>query len=433
MADEQKPGIHSTTGLHYSHLKASRHTMTLRKIKDEDAKRVEESDRLAEAEQARATQVVRPPVRTTRSITGKAGGGPPSDGKRVSGRTVVIRHEGEISHTTTRIEGRQTSVRVTGGDKIIRYESGDMVIQRGRRRAEIRRQIIWVYAMGYLMLFGFFFYFLLTGTTTIQPTDFLERAFAKRHGESIIDLERAAYEAMRGNRTPAEIRLAQPLSFYDENQDMIHVESGDRLTLLTAAKLGKAIIDDQKLAPSRQTLNKPLKIYKETYLANLRWPFWLSLYNALGFFLIMLILLWRPIRDYLGTEGKKIAVALRNSRDAQDAAMELKDRYRTMLADFDTRVGRLRWEVEQATESERAHDLEKARTQATSIAGNIQDALASEGNKWQRQLTSDTVRSACDQARGILESRLGQAEHDQAIDELIADITTLPKNPANAS
>lgn len=420
MADE-KPGIHSSTGLHTSHPKASRHTMTMRKIRDEDARRVEQSDRLAEAENE-DTRYVRPPRSVTRTSTGRTESTTRTSGKRVSGRTVVIRHEGEISHTTTRIDGQQTAVRVTGGDKIIRYQSGDMVIQRGSRRAQIRRQIIWVYALGYLFLFGLYFYFLLTGTTTVAPNEFVDRAFVKRRGEGIYELERAAYEVMRGNRTPAEIRLAESLSFYDENQDLIHIASGDRLTLLTAAKLGKAIIDDQKLAPSRRTLAKPLKIYKETYLANMHWPFWLSLYNAIGFFLIMILFLWRPIRDYLGTEGKKTAVALRNAREAQDATLELKDRYRSMIADFDARGGRLRWEVDQATEGESASELARAKKQASSIAVGIQGALESEARKTQGRLVADTAREACEQARTLLENRLGQKEHDLAIDELIADI-----------
>lgn len=403
----------------YRNPKVSHRTIVMRKAADDDARRIadrEEAERRKSEEEAKA----RPAGRSTRVTAAKNR----SQGRTVSGRTVVIKHEGEGSKrlTVSTRESGPASVRVTGGDTIIRYQSGDMVVMRGARRAELRKQLIWGYALGYLILFGLYFYFLLTGTTTITPEGFLDKAFAMRHSASVIDLEHAALEAMRGNRTPAEVRLAQPLSFYDENRSLIRVAAGDRLTLPAAAKLGRAIIEDQKLAPPRRTLDKPIRLYKETYLANMNWPHWLTLYNAFGFFLLVILFLWRPIREYLGTQGKKTAVAIRNAREAQETAAELRDKYRQLAAAIDETREQMTKDAEKLSAVEREAALAKAREQADAIAGSIQAAIDAQAADAKTRLGAEAAREACARARTLLEKRLGQKEHDAAVDELIADI-----------
>ncbi len=407
----------------------SRRTIVMRKAKDEDARRLaekEESQRMSDAAlthavRKSATTRISTPGRKSRSVSDRS----------VSGRTVVVHREGAISNrldVSTRISGPQASVRVTGGDTIIRYESGDMVVKRGARRARLRRQLIWAYALGYLLLFGLYLFFLITGTTLVEPMDFVQRSFARRHSSDVIDLERAALEAMRGNRTPAEIRLAETISFYDENHDTIQVAAGDRLTLLTAAKLGRAILEDQTRPVENRTFAKPFKVYRESYLSNLNWPYWLTVYNAIGFFLLLLLFLWRPLQNYLGTQGKKTAVALRNSQEAQDEAEEYRNKYRNMAAELEQRSESLRNDIDSSIEEERAAALDNARKSAERIAGGIETALDTEARARTERLGEHAAREACRLARELLEKRLGQAEHDAAIDELIADIGAVRVN-----
>ncbi len=406
-----------------SHNKVSRHTMVMRKAKDDNARRLTETDearRLEEEASAPAPRSGR--TRVDRGATSRAE-------RRVSGRTVVVQREGEASRrlsVTTRLEGeRAASIRVTGGDTIIRYESGDMVIRRGARRAQLRRQLIWAYALGYLLLFGTYGYFLLTGTSAVTPEAFIDRAFAMRHSSTVPDLERAAFEAMRGNRTPAEVRVAEPLSFYDENGDLVHVEAGSRLTLVTAATLGKAILDDMKKDPSKRNFNKPIRLYNETYLANMNWPHWLSMYNSLGFFLLLVLFLWRPILNYLGTQAKKTEAAVRNARDAQDEAQEYREKYRRLADDIARQDGEMRTEAEAGMEADKAEALKHAKIQAEELEGSIRAALETEARTQVGQIGARAAAAACDRARAVLTEKLGQADHDAAIDELIADILAM--------
>ena len=417
--------------------------MIMRKARDEDARRladadadgvsVDESRRVLDtAETARRsaeTGFVAPPDASRRSAVAAGGGKPSPSDRTVSGRTVVIHREGEASKrltVSTHLAGQHaTSVRVTGGDTIIRYQSGDMVIKRGARRAQLRRQLIWAYALGYLLLFGAYLYFLIFGTTTITPEEFVQKAFSRRHSSALIDLERAAFEAMRGNRTPAEVRLAEPLAFYDENKDMIRVESGSRLTLVTGSKLGKAILDDQKKPANQQTFTKPLRLYQETYIANANWPYWLTVYNALGFFLLLFLFLWRPLLNYLGTQGKKTAAALRDAREAQEKAMEYRNKYRRLASDIQERGERMRTEAEAEAEAGLEAALAGAKRQAETIEGSIQGAIDAEAGKIAGGLGTRTVNAACDRAMALLANRLGPADHDAAVDELIADIASM--------
>lgn len=290
MAD--KPGSFRATP------RVSRHTMVMRRAKDEDARRVAEREDGVVVHDAGASARLTARGANTQRIERP---GTLSE-RTMSGRRVVVEHEGSVSGRYTRLSGSHaTSVRVAGGDTIIRYQSGTMVIRRGAKRVSLRKQIIWLYALGYLLLFGCYMVFLLTGKTSITPEGFIEQAFYMRHSSEVLDLERAALEAMRGNRTPAEIRMAQTLRFYDQNHDTVHVEKGDRLTLLTAAKLGHAIIEDQKRPVDRREFREPFAIYREGYLSTVNWPYWMTFYNALGFFLLLGLFLWRPIMHYLGT------------------------------------------------------------------------------------------------------------------------------------
>ncbi len=172
------------SGSYKSSHNVSHRTTVIRRAKDEDARRLaekEESSRLSDAvaaKDARSSASTRVRRSSRDTVTTSR-----SSGRTVSGRTVVVRREGGISGRlpiSTRISGPQTSVKVTGGDTIIRYQSGDMVVKRGARRAQLRRQVVWGYALGYLLLFGCYLLFLFTGTASIEPMDFVEKGFARR-------------------------------------------------------------------------------------------------------------------------------------------------------------------------------------------------------------------------------------------------------------
>lgn len=421
MAD--KPGSYKGTP------KVSRHTMVMRRARDDDARKVAErdDDGVVIHDAGSSARLTARGARTQRTATPES-----RREQTVSSRRVTVEHEGSVSgRYSTRLSGA-TSVRVAGGDTIIRYKSGDVVIKRGARRASIRKQAIWLYALGYLVLFGSYLFFLFTGKAAITAEEFIEKSFYMRHSADVIDLERAALEAMRGNRTPAEIRMAQTLRFYDEEKDTIHVEKGDRLTLLTAAKLGHAILEDQKRPPEKREFKEPFQIYRETYLAGVNWPYWMTVYNALGFFLLLGLFLWRPIMHYLGTQGKKTAVALRNSRDAQQEAAEYRDKYRALAGEIDDKGEELRGQVRERTDADRDEMLLAASRTAEDIAGGVATALQNEERELSGRIGADAALEACDQARRILQERLGQAEHDVAIEELIADIAGMKLESAPA-
>lgn len=408
-------------GSYKSRQNVSRHTMVMHKAKEDDARRVEERDAAdPSGDSARISDRLMARGAGTRVLERET-----RDGRTASGRQVVVRHDGSGRYST-RLAGRQAeSIRVAGGDTIIRYKSGDMVIRRGARRAQLRKQMLVAYAVGYFVLFGCYVYFLFAGTATITPDDFITKAFALRHSSDVIDLERASMEAMRGNRTPAEIRMAETLSFYDENKDTIHVASGDRLTLLTAAKLGHAILEDQKLDAAKRNFNKPFRIYKESYLTNVNWPYWLTVYNSLGFFLLLALFLWRPLMHWLGTQGKKTAVALQNAHDAQETAAGYRDKYRALAGEVDELSEKRRADTAARAVAERENALDAARKQAHAIAGGVEGTLQGEAMELAGRIGAKAAIAACEQARTILEGRLGQKEHDAAVDDLIADIATM--------
>lgn len=414
-----------TPGASKSSHNISRHTIALRKAKDEDAQRLsgtEEGERTRSSWRGERSDASSRRENAEASRRSRSARMASSSARTISGRTVVVRREGEVSGRL-RLEGdRAASVRVTGGDTIIRYESGDMVIRRGTQRAKIRRQLLMGYAAGYIVLFGLYMYFLFACTYSLSPEGFVTRVFAMRHGSSEEDLRRAAIDEARSSRTPAEVRLAQTLSFYDASGELIQLEAGTRLTLATAVKLGKAILNDLNKEPAKRSFQQPIRFYNDSYIANMNWPHWLTIYNSLGFFLLVGLFLWRPILNYLGTQGKKTEAAVQNARFAQEEAREYREKYRRLAADTSALDERLRGEAAEAIETEREAILTDARNRTEGLESGIREALEREAETVALSLGNAASAAACEQARKLLEKRLGQAEHDAAIDGLIADI-----------
>jgi F0F1-type ATP synthase membrane subunit b/b' len=314
------------------------------------------------------------------------------------------------------------SVRVTGGDTIIRYATGELVVKRSNRRAVWRKRVILTYVGCYAAAFALYLYYILTGTFSVTPAEYFSKAFAKRRGENVQDLEQAAMAVMRGNRTPAEVRMAQELVFHDEHNDTIRIQAGDRLTLLTAAKLGQAIIRDNERGESKRVFDKPFRLYRETYLTNMDWPFWLAVLNAFGFFLVLGLFLWRPGRNYLGAQGKKTAASLREARLALEKSDAIREGYRRLSSDIEERGENMRDAVLRQAAKDQKKTLQEAGRKAGSIKGEIGSLLDREEIRAASKLGADAANVACRMAGSILEKRLGRTEHDLAIEELIADI-----------
>lgn len=408
----------------------SRHTVVMRRARDSDAQRVAKSD-------SDGTLVHQDPNNPSASLTAR-GSGTQFFGRTESGRTttasgrIVVVDENN-RRVSARLPGdRIDSVRVAGGDTIIKYKSGDMVIRRGTRRVRMRNQVIIGYAIGYFILFGLFAYHMWTGVTTVTPETFIEKAFKTRQGDTAADLARAAVESMRGNRTAAEVHMAQPLSFYDEFHEQVRVAAGDRLTLPTAAKLGNAVIEDLNKSPEQRIFKKPFKVYRETYLAGIDWPHILKVYNSIGFFLLAFLFLWRPIMQYLGTQSKKTAVALRNARDSRISAVESLQKYKDLDREIIERKEDLQNGIIERFAKERKQALLDAAKEARDISGGAQGAIENERAKQFAGIGAEMADKACEQARVILEKRVGQSEHDAAIDQLIADIRAFGVERAKA-
>lgn len=104
----------------------------------------------------------------------------------------------------------------------------------------------------------------------------------------------------------------------------------------------------------------------------------MTFYNALGFFLLLGLFLWRPIMHYLGTQGKKTAVALRNSRDAQQQAADYRNRYRSLAGEIGDKGEKMRQHIAEAVEADRAAALQAADRQAKAIADGVAAALTNE-------------------------------------------------------
>ncbi len=364
----------------------SRRTVVIRRAKDEDARRIAERD---------------------------AAGG---DAGRALGTACSLTRRGKIF-----------AARVPADTPAHFGRERAATLRPAERRAGSRRRALVFYAAGYFLLFGCHLYVVCTGKTAITPAEFVEKSFARAKSTDITDLENAARAAMRGNRTPAELHLAQAVSFRDENGDTVRVEAGNRLTLPAAARLARAVIEDGAKPERLRVFTQPIAIYRETHLAGLNWPVYLSLYNAFGFFLLLWLFLRRPLLLALGTEGKKTAAALRNARSALEEAEAYKQKYRALSVEVAERTEALRAAAKERARAEREEALADAARQAEAISLGVRSALEGEERERAEAMGRDAAMRACDGALEIVRGRLGDDDHDLLVEELITRLAAMPR------
>lgn len=391
------------------HTRVSRRTQVIRKAASEDARRHGVSSERLPAVSAPASSASRrsvdKPSRVTTISTRNA--------SVISGRFVAKGEDGTP----------RASVRLRRGDTLVHYKGGETLIRRRVvHKTNVKRNVLIAYGVGYAVLFALYAAFLMTGSYEITSEEYLRRAFAKRHGETVRALQRAAVEATRGNRTPAEVRFAKEVSFYDAEKELVVINAGDRVTLLTAAKLGEAVIEDLAKPEQSRSLPASFSLYKESWLTSFDWTYWLMAYNLLGFYILVILYLWKPIAEFFATQGKKTSIAIENARRAQDEAENLRDGYRQLAADIEARRDKMQDDLEESVQAEHEAAIEAAQVQAMDIAGAVETAMDAETHKVLARIKTTIVNDACQRARDLLSRRVEPADHDRAVDDLIADI-----------
>ncbi len=121
----------------------------------------------------------------------------------------------------------------------------------------------------------------------------------------------------------------------------------------------------------------------------------------------------------------KTTSALENARKAHERSEELRDAYRQLAADIETRRADLEAAVESSGALERKAAVEAARRQAAGIAGEVETAMEAEVQGVLTRLREDTANDACRRAREILVDSVVPQDHDAAVEQLISDIKAM--------
>ncbi|MDR3211493.1 MAG: hypothetical protein LBU79_06220 [Planctomycetota bacterium] len=396
--------------------RVSRRTQVIRKAATDDALRhgvtksfTPEGTATAKPEEQRSARTLLPQSASEKLRSGSV---TIKKTKVVSGRFISQR------------EGLRTSIRLRPGDTILRKQGGQtLILHRRQPRFTLKTQVLTAYALGYVVVFALYFAFLLGGTWELDPQDYLTRSFPGHQGNTAHALRRAALDAMRGSRTPAEVRFAEEFTFYNQAKDLIKIEAGQRLTLLNGAELGEAILADQLLEEKSRIFKEPFLLLKEYWLAAIDWPYWLMLYNLVGFYLLGIILLYRPIMDHLGTQGKKTMAAVETARQARREAANIREKARAQKEALDTKEREQTAKLAEEMAEWQQTAVLAAEKKASSIISGLSGIVAVETAMTLSRLKNTTATAACREAETILASVTRISDHNRAIDQLIANLS----------
>lgn len=284
-----------------------------------------------------------------------------------------------------------------------------------------RYRLVWLYGIGYVALIVLYLVFIFTGSYSMSPDDYLTKSFPKRTADTAEGLARAAMDAGYGERTPADVRFAQTLTFIDVAGDPIAIKKGDRITLPQAVQLGLAILADEKKPAAARMYTQPFSIYYETPLATLDWAYWLTFYNLVGFFLLIAVFLGKPIGNYLVHESAKVSQAIINAKQAEAEAIKLRDRYNTLVKELELQKNELLEAANTDVNAESERIIATAHSEAKAILSGVQEALDAEIHSVTERLRTETIKEASRQALAIVTREVRPSDHESAIETFVRD------------
>ncbi len=130
----------------------------------------------------------------------------------------------------------------------------------------------------------------------------------------------------------------------------------------------------------------------------------------------------KPLRDGLAKRKARILGGMKDAAELRADAEKRLDDYKQKLASIDEEVERVRRDMREAGEAERARVLAEARARRERMERDARLLVEQEFAAARENLTKELVQSALRSASADLEARVTAADHSRLADEYLAKI-----------
>lgn len=137
-----------------------------------------------------------------------------------------------------------------------------------------------------------------------------------------------------------------------------------------------------------------------------------------------------PIMDGLAKRREDIMRGMEEAAAMRKEAMAQLEVHEAKLAKIDAEITRLRAEMKEAAEAERAHILVEAKKRRERMERDAKQMIAQELKNAKEQLLEETVRAAMQRAETLLTQSASDADHERLCEEYLGSLAQkLPGAP----
>ncbi|MFP5527488.1 F0F1 ATP synthase subunit B [Peptococcus simiae] len=143
-----------------------------------------------------------------------------------------------------------------------------------------------------------------------------------------------------------------------------------------------------------------------------------------NFFVLLAILkvfLYKPVFNMLEARKAEIDQNLSEAERAREEAGELKRQYEVELKEANTKAQAIINEATELGEKNRTDLIAEARAEITRLNERAKADIARETEQAAQRLKAEVANIAIDAAESVLKREVSQAEHEQVLDQFIAE------------
>jgi F-type H+-transporting ATPase subunit b len=282
--------------------------------------------------------------------------------------------------------------------------------------------LIKAYLIIYALLFAGYVFYAVTASRTISADEFIKTAFPALVQGGGLEQEAlvAAFDESKGH-----LIVAEDIKFNLHGIDH-QIPDGNTLTKMDAVSLALAFEAAKKLSASATAEKKEealttIKINKYSFSPHV-WATLMTLYNLGGIYLAIVVFLRKPVAGVLDKSRKSTAEALLQAQEAQSLAEEIKARYEALIKEVEEEKRQMEANAVVELEEEREHIINTAKHEASGMIESLKESLEHEIAKAKHQLKREVAQEALAKAREIIKAEAGEAEHEQAVTEFMAEL-----------
>lgn len=273
--------------------------------------------------------------------------------------------------------------------------------------AQMNRLPLYLYGGLYLLMFLVWVYTLITGSIEMEPMKFVQEAYPNR--------------VTRGLEGAPEFnaRMWDRVTFTSPDGQQVTVEKGQILTNDLTARMAGAIVRDHDLEEERGKPLEPrsrlfpqasVRMYTDSAVANLPWERLFTLYNLLGLFSGLFLLLRKPLGSALEDGIATVRQQLGKAAEARRTHREIQERFAALQAEISQERIRLAAMGKEEQALERQRILDAAAHDARGLLESIRNSVEAEKHRVVGEVRARAILAALEKARAHLEETRPQTD-----------------------